>query len=54
MKKSDTTEFSVKLNMETFDLLVKVRDELAVRLGFTPTNGQVIRHLIAFYYGETQ
>lgn len=44
--------FSVNLNKETFDLLQKVRDELADKLGFEPTNGQVIRHLISIYFGE--
>jgi hypothetical protein len=46
--------FSIRLNKETFDLLTKVRDDLVTSLGFAPTNGQVIRHLIAFYYGETK
>lgn len=44
--------FTVTLNMETFDLLVKVREELARKLGFEPTNGQVVRHLISIYFGE--
>lgn len=45
---------SVNLNKETFDLLQKVREDLAVKLGFEPTNGQVIRHLISIYFGEVQ
>lgn len=49
-----TAEFSVRLNKETFDLLLEVRDELGAKLGFIPTNGQVVRHLIAFYYGDTK
>ncbi len=44
--------FSVNLNKETFDLLQKVRDDLTDKLGFAPTNGQVIRHLISIYFGE--
>ncbi len=46
--------FSVKLNKETYDLLMQVRDDLAAVFGFLPTNGQVVRHLIANYYGETK
>jgi len=45
--------YSVKLNVETWDLLVQVRTELGKKLGFEPTNGQVIRHLISIYFGET-
>ena len=45
---------SVNLNKETFDLLQKVRDDLVAKLGFEPTNGQVIRHLISIYFGEVQ
>jgi hypothetical protein len=47
-------DFSVKLNKETYELLLKVRDSLATDLGFVPTNGQVVRHLIANYFGETR
>jgi hypothetical protein len=45
--------YTVKLNMETWDLLVQVRTELGKKLGFEPTNGQVIRHLISIYFGES-
>jgi hypothetical protein len=45
--------FSVKLHRETRDLLVQVSTELGKKLGFEPTNGQVIRHLISIYFGET-
>lgn len=44
--------YTVNLNKETFDLLLKVRNELMDKLGFEPTNGQVIRHLISIYFGE--
>lgn len=44
--------FSVKLNRETWDLLVQVRTEMTKKLGFEPTNGQVVRHLISIYFGE--
>lgn len=44
--------YAVNLNKETFDLLQKVRDELTSKLGFEPTNGQVVRHLISIYFGE--
>jgi hypothetical protein len=43
--------YVVTLNQETFELLQKVREELVSQLGFQPTNGQVVRHLIAFYNG---
>ena len=44
--------FTVTLNKETFELLQKVKDDLVVKLGFEPTNGQVVRHLISIYFGE--
>lgn len=43
------TGYSITLNKETFDLLQVVRDHLITALGFTPTNGQVVRHLIAAF-----
>lgn len=45
-------DFSVNLNVETYDLLQKVKADLATKLGFEPSNGQVVRHLIALYFGE--
>lgn len=51
MKTTDL--FAVKLNRETWDLLIQVRTELGKKLGFEPTNGQVVRHLISIYFGET-
>jgi hypothetical protein len=42
--------YAVNLNRETFDLLQDVRVELTASLGFQPTNGQVIRHLISLYF----
>lgn len=44
--------FTVTLNKETFELLQKVKDDLVAKLGFEPTNGQVVRHLISIYFGE--
>lgn len=44
--------YTVNLNRETHDLLQKVRGELNAALGFEPTNGQVVRHLIALYFGD--
>jgi hypothetical protein len=48
------SSYSVNLNRETYDQLQKVRGELASSLGFEPTNGQVVRHLIALYFNETE
>lgn len=52
MKTTTPDLFSVKLNRETWDLLVQVRTEMTKKLGFEPTNGQVVRHLISIYFGE--
>ena len=51
MKESN---YAVNLNRETYDQLQKVRGELTASLGFEPTNGQVVRHLIALYFNETE
>lgn len=45
--------YAVTLNKETYDLLIAVKTTLSEKLGFEPTNGQVVRHLIAVFYGET-
>jgi len=45
--------YSVALNKETYDLLQEVKTALVDRLGFEPTNGQVVRHLIAVFFNET-
>jgi hypothetical protein len=50
--KNVATGFNVTLNKETYDLLVQVKGALTNKLGFEPTNGQVIRHLISIYFGE--
>jgi hypothetical protein len=50
--KTSTQNFAITLNQETFELLQEVRQELVSKLGFEPTNGQVVKHLIAFYNGE--
>jgi hypothetical protein len=50
--KAPADKYAVTLNQETFELLQKVRGELVLKLGFQPTNGQVVKHLIAFYNGE--
>lgn len=44
--------FSVNLNKETYELLSDVQDELSLKLGFVPTLGQTVRHLIAVFYGN--
>jgi hypothetical protein len=50
MKQPAPSAFSVNLNQETYDLLQKVRGSLAKSLGFVPTHGQVVRHLISIYF----
>ena len=52
--KPTVQNFVVTLNQETFDLLQEVREGLVSKLGFQPTSGQVVRHLIAFYNGEAE
>jgi 5'(3')-deoxyribonucleotidase len=47
MNKND---FQVTLNKETYELLQKVKADLFRDLGFEPTNGQVVRHLISIYF----
>jgi hypothetical protein len=44
--------YSVTLNKETYDLLMSVKGNLVEQLGFEPTNGQVVRHLIAVFYNS--
>ena len=46
--------YNINLNRETFELLQKVRDDLGIKLGFEPTYGQVVRHLISMYNTGTQ
>jgi hypothetical protein len=46
--------YAINLNRETFDLLQSVRKEMTASLGFEPTNGQVVRHLIAIFFNETE
>ena len=48
-----TQGYSVALNKETYDLLQEVKTLLVDKLGFEPTNGQVVRHLIAVFFNET-
>jgi hypothetical protein len=50
--KNTTPAFNVTLNKETYDLLIQVKGALTEKLGFEPTNGQVVRHLISIYFGE--
>lgn len=45
--------YSVTLNKETFDLLMVVKGRLMEQLGFEPTNGQVVRHLVAVFFDAT-
>ena len=49
----NTSNFTVNLNRETYDLLSSVQDDLSSKLGFVPTMGQTVRHLIAVYHGNT-
>jgi hypothetical protein len=49
MSANAKTGYSVTLNKETFDLLQVVRGQLIGALGFEPTNGQVVRHLISLF-----
>jgi len=51
MKESN---YTINLNRETFDLLQDVRRALTASLGFEPTNGQVVRHLVAVFFNETE
>jgi hypothetical protein len=48
------TLYTINLNRETFDLLQDVRRALTASLGFEPTNGQVVRHLTALFFNETE
>jgi hypothetical protein len=45
--------YSVTLNKETYDLLMVVKGRLMEQLGFEPTNGQVVRHLVAVFFDAT-
>jgi hypothetical protein len=51
--KQSTSGYSVTLNKETYDLLIEVKTILTNKLGFEPTNGQVVRHLIAHFFDVT-
>ena len=46
------SDFQVTLNKETYELLQEVKAQLLEELGFEPTNGQVVRHLIANYFKD--
>lgn len=48
--KQSAAGYIVNLNKETYDLLMEVKESLANKLGFEPTNGQVVRHLIAHFF----
>jgi len=52
MNKTKATTFPVMLNKETADLLKEVKAVIERRMGFAPTNGQAIRHLIIAFYGQ--
>ena len=51
--KQQPAGYSVTLNKETYDLLMEVKETLTSKLGFEPTNGQVVRHLIAQFFDVT-
>jgi hypothetical protein len=53
MKQQQQPGYSVTLNKETFDLLMVVKGRLMEKLGFEPTNGQVVRHLVAVFFDTT-
>jgi hypothetical protein len=44
--------YTVKMNYETYALLVQVQEDMKYKLGFEPTMGQVIRHLVVNATGE--
>lgn len=46
--------YSVTLNKETYDLLQNVKNDLMLSLGFEPTNGQVVRHLVTAYFDRKE
>jgi hypothetical protein len=46
--------YSVTLNKETYELLQDVKNDLTAKLGFEPTNGQVVRHLAAAYFDKKE
>jgi hypothetical protein len=48
--KQQPAGYSVTLHKETYDLLIEVKETLTNKLGFEPTNGQVVRHLIAHFF----
>lgn len=43
-------KYTINLNRETFELLQRVKEVMALDLGFIPTYGQVVRHLITTYF----
>jgi hypothetical protein len=45
---------TVNLNKETFDLLELVSEHLIEQLCFTPTLGQVIKHVLSKAYPDVQ
>ena len=47
-------DYSVNLNRDTYELLCGVQASLTLQLGFVPTLGQTVRHLIAAYQGESR
>lgn len=49
-----TSGYTINLNRETFDMLHAVRSDLTNKLGFEPTLGQVVRHLISFYHNNPE
>ena len=42
--------YNINLNRETFELLQRVKEAMALDLGFIPTYGQVVRHLVTTYF----
>jgi len=42
----------VNMNRETYEWLKRVQRDMSEDMGFVPTLGQVVRHLINHYYKE--
>jgi len=40
--------------MRSANVSMFVKPDIKAELGFQPTNGQVVKHLIAFYNGEAE
>jgi hypothetical protein len=50
----NTRDYVVNLNRDTYEELCEVQATLTTQLGFVPTLGQTVRHLLAVYRGESR